>query len=348
MTNSQQGVARPEILVTGGAGFIGSHVCVELIAAGYLPVVVDNLCNSKPEAIKRVTQIAGMSPVFYEVDINDKDALREVFNRHTITAVMHFAGLKAVGESSEIPLKYYRYNVAGTLTLMELMEEFKIWKLIFSSSATVYGDPATVPIDETFPTSATNPYGRSKLMVEEILRDVAKEPNSAWNISLLRYFNPIGAHESGMIGEDPAGIPNNLLPFVAQVAIGKLKELRVFGNDYNTVDGTGVRDYIHVVDLARGHVAALQALDKVAVGCREYNLGTGHGYSVLQVVAAFEQVSGRKVPYQVAMRRPGDIASCYADATKAKNELGWQAQYDMQRMVEDAWRWQQQNPNGYE
>lgn len=341
-------LSAPQILVTGGAGFIGSHVCVELIAAGYLPVVVDNLCNSKPEALKRVANIAGTAPIFYEVDINDKAAMREVFAQHSFAAVMHFAGLKAVGESGQIPMKYYRYNVAGSLSLTEVMEEFKVWKLIFSSSATVYGDPVSVPIDESFATSATNPYGRSKLIVEEILRDIAKSPNSQWNISLLRYFNPIGAHESGMIGEDPAGIPNNLLPYVAQVAIGKLPELGVFGNDYKTIDGTGVRDYIHVVDLARGHVAALQGLEKSAIGCHTYNLGTGCGYSVLQIVAAFEHASGRKVPYKIAPRRPGDIASCYADAAKAKAELGWQAEYDLQRMVQDAWRWQQQNPNGYE
>ena len=261
---------------------------------------------------------------------------------------MHFAGLKAVGESSQIPMKYYRYNVAGTLSLTEVMEEFGVWKLIFSSSATVYGDPVSVPIDESFATSATNPYGRSKLMVEEILRDIANAPDSNWNISLLRYFNPVGAHESGMIGEDPAGIPNNLLPYVAQVAIGKLKELSVFGDDYNTVDGTGVRDYIHVVDLAQGHVAALKGLDKVGAGCRAYNLGTGSGYSVLQMVQAFEAASGRNVPYRIAPRRPGDIASCYANADKAKKELGWEARLDLSRMMQDAWRWQQQNPNGYE
>lgn len=348
MINSETGAKRPEILVTGGAGFIGSHVCVELIAAGFTPVVLDNLCNSKPEALKRLAIIAGSAPVFYEVDINDKDALRKVFAQHSFAAVMHFAGLKAVGESGQIPLKYYRYNVVGTLTLAEVMEEFKVWKLIFSSSATVYGDPASVPIDENFATSATNPYGRSKLIVEQILQDMAAAPDSQWNISLLRYFNPIGAHESGMIGEDPAGIPNNLLPYVAQVAIGKLPQLSIFGNDYNTVDGTGVRDYIHVVDLARGHVAALQGLEKVGEGCRAYNLGTGCGYSVLQIVEAFEHASGREVPYKVSPRRPGDIASCYADPTKAKTELDWSAEYDLQRMMTDAWRWQKQNPNGYE
>lgn len=339
---------RPAILVTGGAGFIGSHVCVELINSGYLPVVVDNLCNSKEESLKRVAQIAGLEPVFYKADINDKDAMRKVFAAHSFEAVMHFAGLKAVGESSQLPMKYYRYNVAGTLSLTEVMEEFKVWKLIFSSSATVYGDPVSVPIDETFATSATNPYGRSKLIVEEILRDIAKAPNNQWNISLLRYFNPVGAHESGLIGEDPAGIPNNLLPYVAQVAIGKLQQLAVFGNDYNTVDGTGVRDYIHVVDLALGHVAALKGLDKVGTGCRAYNLGTGRGCSVLQMVSAFEAASGRKVPYKISPRRPGDIASCYANADLAKSELGWEAKFGLERMMQDAWRWQSQNPNGYD
>jgi UDP-glucose 4-epimerase len=337
----------PRILVTGGAGYIGSHVCVELINAGYLPVVVDNLCNSNAESIKRIARITGVEPLFYEVDINDKEAMRQVFSAQTIQAVMHFAGLKAVGESNQIPMKYYRYNVAGTLSLTEVMEEFGVWKLIFSSSATVYGDPVSVPIDESFATFATNPYGRSKLMVEEMLRDIARAPGNQWNFTLLRYFNPVGAHESGLIGEDPAGIPNNLLPYVAQVAIGKLKELSVFGNDYDTVDGTGVRDYIHVVDLARGHVAALQGLEKSGAGCRPYNLGTGCGYSVLQMIKAFEQASGRPVPYKIVARRPGDIASCYADANKAKQELGWEAEYGLERMMVDTWRWQSQNPNGY-
>lgn len=348
MSSFSSNTGRPEILVTGGAGFIGSHVCVELIEAGYLPVVVDNLCNSKYEALKRVSEITGVAPVFYEIDINDRERLNAVFTAHNLQAVMHFAGLKAVGESSQIPLKYYRYNVAGTLTLAEVMAENNVWKLIFSSSATVYGDPVSVPIDESFATSATNPYGRSKLIVEDILRDLAAAPGNQWNISLLRYFNPVGAHESGRIGEDPAGIPNNLLPYVAQVAIGKLKELSVFGDDYDTVDGTGVRDYIHVVDLAKGHVAALQGLEKAGEGCRAYNLGTGTGYSVLQIVAAFEAASGRKVPYRISPRRPGDIAACFANAEKAGNELGWEAKFDLPRMMQDAWRWQSQNPQGYE
>lgn len=339
--------SRTAILVTGGAGFIGSHVCVELINSGYLPVVVDNLHNSSEESLKRVAQITGVEPIFYRLDVNDKEGIRKVFATHNFAAVMHFAGLKAVGESNLIPIKYYRDNVAGTLTLTEVMEEFKVWKLIFSSSATVYGDPVSVPIDESFKTSATNPYGRSKLIVEEILTDAAKAPNSQWNISLLRYFNPVGAHESGLIGEDPAGVPNNLLPYVAQVAIGKLQQLAVFGDDYDTVDGTGVRDYIHVVDLARGHVAALQGLDKVGNGCRAYNLGTGCGYSVLQIIAAFEAASGKKIPYKISPRRAGDIASCYSNADRAKAELGWEAQYDLPRMMQDAWRWQQKNPNGY-
>ncbi|HWV13968.1 MAG TPA: UDP-glucose 4-epimerase GalE [Cellvibrio sp.] len=335
------------ILVTGGAGFIGSHVCVELINSGYLPVVVDNLCNSSAESLKRVAEITGTAPIFYEVDINDKEAMRDVFAAHPFAAVMHFAGLKSVGESNQLPMKYYRYNVAGTLSLTEVMEEFKVWNLIFSSSATVYGDPVRVPIDETFATSATNPYGRSKLIVEEILSDMSKAPGSQWNISLLRYFNPVGAHESGLIGEDPAGIPNNLLPYIAQVAIGKLAQLSVFGNDYDTVDGTGVRDYIHVVDLALGHLAALRALAKTGIGCRAYNLGAGHGYSVLQMIKAFEVASGRPVPYQVVARRPGDIASCYADVARAKAELGWSVQFGLERMMRDAWRWQEKNPNGY-
>jgi UDP-glucose 4-epimerase len=343
-----QGANMSAILVTGGAGFIGSHVCVELINAGYTPIVVDNLSNAKPEALKRVAKITGTEPLLYQIDINDKDAMRKVFAAHSFSAVMHFAGLKAVGESSQIPMKYYRNNVAGTLTLNEVMEEFSVWNLIFSSSATVYGDPVSVPIDETFATSATNPYGRSKLIVEDILRDMAKAPGNKWNISLLRYFNPVGAHESGLIGEDPAGIPNNLLPYVAQVAIGKLKELSVFGNDYPTIDGTGVRDYIHVVDLALGHLAALKGLEKTTQGCRAYNLGTGVGYSVLQIVSAFEKASGKQVPYKIVPRRPGDIASCYADPKMAKEVLHWQAKFGLERMMQDAWRWQSQNPNGYD
>lgn len=338
---------RPPVLVTGGAGFIGSHVCVELINSGYLPVVVDNLCNSSDESLNRVEQITGQKPFFYCLDINDKVALRAIFSRYSFQAVMHFAGLKAVGESNQLPLKYYHNNVTGTLSLAEVMEEFCVWNLIFSSSATVYGDPVSVPIDETFSTSATNPYGRSKLIVEDILRDFTKASGSQWNISLLRYFNPVGAHESGLIGEDPAGIPNNLLPYISQVAIGKLQQLSVFGDDYDTIDGTGVRDYIHVVDLALGHVAALKGAEKMGAGCREYNLGTGCGYSVLQMIQAFEKASGRKVPFKISPRRMGDIASCYSKVDKAKKELNWEAKFGLERMMQDAWRWQEKNPNGY-
>ncbi len=337
-----------KVLVTGGVGYIGSHTCVELIAAGFEPIVVDNLSNSKPLSLERVAQISGKKVTFYEADVTDRDALRKIFQEHDIAAVLHFAGLKAVGESNEIPLRYYHNNVEGTVALAEVMEEFNVLRLIFSSSATVYGDPASVPIVESFPTSATNPYGRSKLMVEEIMRDVCKAPNNQWKVTLLRYFNPIGAHESGLIGEDPQGIPNNLLPYVAQVAVGKLKELGVFGDDYDTVDGTGVRDYIHVVDLARGHVKALQHLLKAEPNCYTFNLGTGHGYSVLQVVKAFETSSGKKVPYKTMPRRAGDIAECFAEPSLALKELGWKAEYDITRMVEDAWRWQSENPTGYD
>lgn len=335
------------VLVTGGAGFIGSHTCVELINAGFNVVVVDNLCNAHEESLKRVEKIVGQAIPFHKVDIRDKDALSEVFGRYDITAVIHFAGLKAVGESTEIPLDYYQNNVYGTINLCQVMQEHGVNPILFSSSATVYGDPASVPILEDFPTTATNPYGRSKLMVEEILRDVCKVPSNTMAVSLLRYFNPVGAHESGTIGEDPQGIPNNLLPYVAQVAVGKLAQLRVFGDDYATVDGTGVRDYIHVVDLAVGHVKALQKLLKSDAGCYTYNLGTGSGYSVLEVVKAFEKASGKKVPYEVAARRPGDIAECYANPALAEEELGWKAQYDLPRMMIDTWRWQSSNPNGY-
>lgn len=339
--------ASRKVLVTGGAGYIGSHVCVELIEAGFSPIVIDNLCNAKRESLRRVATIAGVEPIFYQGDINDKPLLVRIFEEHDIAAVMHFAGLKAVGESSQIPMAYYRCNVAGTLSLTEAMEAAGIEKLIFSSSATVYGDPVSVPIDESFATSATNPYGRSKLMVEEMLTDIARAPNSRWSFTLLRYFNPVGAHESGLIGEDPQGIPNNLLPYIAQVGIGKLKSLSVFGDDYATIDGTGVRDYIHVVDLAKGHVAALEKILTQPSGCRAYNLGTGVGYSVLQMIAAFEKASGRSVPYSIVPRRPGDIASCYAEAAKAKSELGWAAEFGLERMMQDTWRWQSQNPNGY-
>lgn len=338
-----------KILVTGGAGYIGSHTLIELIAAGFETCVVDNLSNSSPEAIKRVEKITGKTIPFYEQDVTNRNALRTVFEQEgNITGVIHFAGLKAVGESNEIPLRYYHVNVEGSVAVAEVMMEFACHHLLFSSSATVYGDPHTVPIKEDFPTGATNPYGRSKLMVEEVLSDACKAPNNPLKVGLLRYFNPIGAHASGAIGEDPKGIPNNLLPFVAQVAVGKLPKLRVFGDDYDTPDGTGVRDYIHVVDLARGHVAAMKKLIDSPAGCAKWNLGTGRGYSVLEVVKAFEAASGKAVPLEIVGRRAGDIAQCYADPSTAKNELGWQAEFGIERMVEDTWRWQSSNPNGYQ
>ncbi len=341
-----------KVLVTGGAGYIGTHTCVELLNAGLDVVVVDNFHNSKRTALSRVEEITGKQVSFHQVDITDFGALEKVFGQHQFDAVVHFAGLKAVGESARIPLTYYANNVGGTVTLCQLMERYGVDKLLFSSSATVYGDPASVPITESFPVGATNPYGRSKLMVEEILRDVSEIPpqaaNNRWKISLLRYFNPIGAHESGRIGEDPQGIPNNLLPYVGQVAVGKLPSVGVFGNDYDTRDGTGVRDYIHVVDLAKGHLKALQKLMNVEPGCYTYNLGTGTGYSVLEVISAFEKACGRNIPYKVLERRPGDIAECYADPTLAARELDWRAEFGLERMVEDAWRWQSANPDGYD
>ncbi|MEH6988341.1 UDP-glucose 4-epimerase GalE [Cytobacillus firmus] len=334
------------ILVTGGAGFIGSHTCVELLNAGYEVIVVDNLSNSKVESLSRVKEITGKNITFYQVDILDKSALETIFKENIIDAVIHFAGLKAVGESGEIPLKYYNNNITGTLILCEVMNKHKVKKMVFSSSATVYGIPESVPILEDSPLSATNPYGKTKLMIEEILRDVYSSDRN-WSFTLLRYFNPIGAHHSGRIGEDPNGIPNNLMPFITQVAIGKLKELNVFGNTYHTVDGTGIRDYIHVVDLAKGH---LKALEKVmnSTGVEAYNLGTGKGYSVLEMVEAFEKASGTKVAYRIVDPRPGDVASCYSDPTKAKEELGWEAEKGIDEMCKDAWRWQERNPNGYE
>lgn len=337
------------ILVTGGAGYIGSHMCVELFEAGLQPIVVDNFLNSSQEALNRVEVISGKKLPFYDYDISDQEGLRKVFYEHDIEAVIHFAGLKAVGESVEQPLRYYQNNVAGTLALIEVMEEFGVFQMIFSSSATVYGYPDTVPIRESCATGATNPYGASKLIVEEILHDICAAPRSRWKVSLLRYFNPIGAHKSGRIGEAPRGIPNNLLPFISQVAVGSHPYLQIFGDDYETDDGTGVRDYIHVVDLALGHLAALKLLGKQETkeGCYTYNLGTGQGSSVFEVVRAFEKVSGRKIPYKIVPRRPGDIAECYADPALAEKELGWSATYDLTRMVEDAWRWQSQNPKGY-
>ncbi|PJG57823.1 UDP-glucose 4-epimerase GalE [Aeromonas cavernicola] len=334
------------ILVTGGAGYIGSHTLVELLGAGQQVVVLDNLSNSSPESLNRVEQITGKPVCWVEGDILDRACLQQLFARHAIESVIHFAGLKAVGESSQIPLTYYQNNVTGTLVLCEEMANAGIFRLVFSSSATVYGDPASVPLREDFPTSATNPYGRSKLMVEEILRDLAKS-DPRWAIVLLRYFNPVGAHESGLIGEDPNGIPNNLLPYISQVGVGKLNELGVFGNDYPTADGTGVRDYIHVVDLAIGH---LKALARIAAdtGVFTYNLGTGQGYSVLEMIKAFEAASGRTIPYQIKPRRPGDIAECWAEPHKARDELGWQATRGLEQMMIDTWRWQSRNPNGYQ
>ncbi len=328
-----------KILVTGGAGYIGSHTCIELLAAGHELVVVDNFSSSKPAVLERVGRIAGRTPAFHEADIRDRAAMHAVFARHEIDAVIHFAGLKAVGESVAQPLRYYDNNVSGSIALCEVMAEYGVRTLVFSSSATVYGDPPSLPIREECPLSATNPYGRSKLMVEEILRDV-RRADERWRIALLRYFNPVGAHVSGLIGEDPNGTPNNLMPFIAQVAVGQRPELAVFGDDYPTHDGTGVRDYIHVVDLARGHLAALQAMaqkpDLLTV-----NLGTGQGYSVLDVVRAFERASGRPVPYRIAPRRPGDIAQCYADPALAQRVLGWQASHGLDAMCADTWRWQQ-------
>ncbi|MBM7654406.1 UDP-glucose 4-epimerase GalE [Neobacillus cucumis] len=334
------------VLVTGGAGYIGSHTCIELLNAGRDIIVVDNYSNSKPESLKRVKELTGKDFAFYEVDLLDRIGLEKVFAENQIEAVIHFAGLKAVGESVSIPLHYYHNNITGTLILCEVMKQFGVKNLVFSSSATVYGMPERVPIQEDFPLGATNPYGRTKLMVEEILRDLYVS-DSEWSIALLRYFNPIGAHESGRIGEDPNGIPNNLMPFITQVAVGKLKQLQVFGSDYPTVDGTGVRDYIHVVDLAIGH---LKALEKIlpSTGVEAYNLGTGTGYSVLEIVTAFEKASGVEIPYKIVDRRPGDVAVCYADPAKAKNELGWTASRGIAEMCEDSWRWQKNNPNGYE
>lgn len=333
------------ILVTGGAGYIGSHTCVELLEAGWQVTVVDNLANSKEEALRRITEITGREPAFRRVDLRDREGLEALFRDQAFDAVIHFAGLKAVGESTQIPLEYYENNVGGTLTLCKVMADAGVKNIVFSSSATVYGDPASVPIREDFPTSATNPYGRSKLFIEEILRDLYFS-DSSWNVALLRYFNPVGAHRSGRIGEDPNGIPNNLMPFIAQVAVGKLSRLRVFGDDYDTPDGTGVRDYIHVTDLARGHLKALERLT-ARPGVVTYNLGTGRGYSVLEMVRAFEQASGRPVPYDIVERRPGDIAICYADPALARTELGWVTDFGIEEMVRDTWRWQSQNPNGY-
>ena len=333
------------ILVTGGAGYIGSHTVVEMLAANLELLILDNFSNSSPRVVDAIERIAGKRPQIVQGDVRDSVALRRIFDAHSIDAVIHFAGLKAVGESVEQPMRYYENNVAGSLVLFQAMAESGVFRLVFSSSATVYGDPLSVPIREDFPLRATNPYGRSKLIIEDMLRDIA-QADARWRVALLRYFNPVGAHHSGMIGEDPQGIPNNLMPYVAQVAVGRRSELPVFGGDYPTPDGTGVRDYIHVVDLARGHLAALDALDKI-LGAVPINLGTGRGYSVREVVAAFERASGKKVPYRIVDRRPGDVAVCYADPALAMELLGWSAAMDMVKMCEDSWRWQASNPSGF-
>ncbi|MDD3613448.1 MAG: UDP-glucose 4-epimerase GalE [Eubacteriales bacterium] len=334
-----------KVLVTGGAGYIGSHTCVQLLDAGYEVVVADNLSNSKEEALKRVEKITGKKVDFYPVDVCDEEKVRQIFSDHTIGAVIHFAAYKAVGESVQYPLSYYHNNLLSAINIIKVMQEFNVKDFVFSSSATVYGQPESVPIKEDFPLSATNPYGYTKLMIEQMLQDVYKA-NPSMNIAILRYFNPVGAHESGMIGEDPNDIPNNLMPYISQVAIGKLEKLQVFGDDYDTKDGTGVRDYIHVMDLADGHLAALKKLEQKC-GLVIYNLGTGNGYSVLDMVKAFEKASNRQIAYEITNRRPGDIAICYADPTKAKNDLKWEAKFGLDKMCEDTWRWQTQNPNGY-
>lgn len=333
------------ILVTGGAGYIGSHTVVELLKLGKDVVIVDNLSNSSILVLDRIETITGKRPTFYELDVADKVALREVFEKENIEAAIHFAGYKAVGESVEKPVMYYENNIMSTLALVEVMAEFGVKKIVFSSSATVYGLNNPSPLVETMPTSATNPYGYTKVMLEQILRDV-EVADKEWSVALLRYFNPIGAHESGLIGEDPAGIPNNLMPFVAQVAVGKRPELSVFGNDYDTVDGTGVRDYIHVIDLALGHIKALEKISTTA-GVHTYNLGSGQGTSVLELVQAFEKVNGVPVPYKIVDRRPGDVATCYANADKALAELDWKTEKTIEDMCRDTWNWQSKNPNGY-
>lgn len=333
------------ILVTGGAGYIGSHTLIELLNAGHATIVIDNLSNSSRESLRRVEEITGKSVVFYEADVRDKNALDAIFTDHQIDAIIHFAGLKAVGESVTKALLYYQNNLESTLTLLDTMHRFNVRKLVFSSSATVYGDPEILPIPESAPRSATNPYGQTKLMIEQILQDISAT-NENWSITSLRYFNPVGAHPSGTIGENPNGIPNNLMPFVSQVAIGKRDSLSIFGNDYDTHDGTGVRDYIHVVDLAKAHLAAIEHLDHPDE-YKAYNIGTGVGVSVLEIVKAFEAASGKTIAYQIVARRPGDIASCYADPSLAQQELGWKAEKTIRQACEDSWRWQSQNPDGY-
>ena len=333
------------VLVTGGAGYIGSHTVIQLLENNKNVIIVDNFSNSNPIVLDRIKQITNKDFKFYEIDTTNQEELEIVFKENNIDSVIHFASYKAVGESVAKPLEYYTNNIVNTLSVLNLMKKYNVKKFVFSSSATVYGDPHTCPITEDFPLSTTNPYGATKLMIEDMLRDIAKADPS-FNIAILRYFNPVGAHSSGLIGEDPNDIPNNLMPYVSQVAVGKLKELSVFGNDYNTPDGTGVRDYIHVVDLSNGH---LKALDKLGTDCGlvTYNLGTGNGYSVLDMVKAFSEASGREVAYKIVDRRPGDVAMCYADPSKANEELGWKAQYGVKEMCEDAWRWQSNNPNGY-
>ncbi len=333
------------ILVTGGAGFIGSHTCIDLLESNYEIIVLDNFSNSSPEALDRVRTLSNRNFKIYDVDLLDRENVDQVFKENDIEAVIHFAGLKAVGESVQIPLHYYHNNITGTVILTHIMQKYGVYNLVFSSSATVYGIPDTVPITEDMPLSATNPYGRTKLMIEQILSDLYVS-NNKWSIALLRYFNPIGAHESGLIGEDPNGIPNNLMPYITQVAVGKLNEVNVFGSDYSTPDGTGVRDYIHVVDLARGHLKALEKV-KSSSGIEAYNLGTGKGYSVLEVIHAFENASGQKISYKIVERRAGDITECYADPTKAERELGWKAEKGIEEMCRDSWNWQSKNPEGY-
>lgn len=335
------------ILITGGAGYIGSHTCVLLLEAGLDIVVVDNFCNSHEESLNRVKALTDRDFPIYREDVNDRAALDAIFKQHNIDSVIHFAGLKAVGESNEIPLAYYHNNVGSTISLCEVMANNNCSKLVFSSSATVYGDPETVPITEDCPTYATNPYGRSKLMVEEILTDLQKSNPDFWSITLLRYFNPIGAHKSGQIGEDPNSIPNNLLPYVAQVASGRLQQVNVFGDDYDTKDGTGVRDYIHVIDLAQGHLDALSHLNKTSANLNIFNLGTGIGYSVLEIIEKFRAVSKHPIPHTITPRRPGDIATCFANSDKAKKELDWSCKNNMEDMIKDTWNWQSQNPMGY-
>ncbi len=333
------------ILVTGGAGYIGSHTSLLLLEAGYEVVVVDNLSNSSVESLNRVKTLSGKAAIFYQVDVRDSHGLEAIFKQHQIDGVIHFAGLKAVGESTEIPLDYYEQNISGTITLLKVMKKFQCYNIVFSSSATVYGDPATVPITEDFPTSATNPYGRTKLFIEEILRDLALSDEN-WHVVLLRYFNPVGAHKSGLIGEQPQGIPNNLMPYISQVAVGKREKLSVFGGDYPTVDGTGVRDYIHVMDLSDAHLKAVEKIKSLA-GTTTLNIGTGNGYSVLEMVKAFETSTGVTVAHEIVDRRAGDIAECWANASLAKSVIGWQAELDLEDMMQDTWRWQSNNPNGF-